>query len=124
MNLDKIYIDEAIRIRKSYIKSINNILNEEKLLLKKKEEIDKIYKNITNIIDSELHDVTKRLKLNEQLINTEKIINNIQKRIRPHYNNIDQLKKDANNLYTSIIEKYPNISKDEIEKEISPYLQF
>jgi len=124
MKLDQIYINEAIRIRQEYMGSIKNILREENILKQKKSEIDNIQNGMEEIVESDIHDITKRLKLNEELIKIERIIRIIQEKIRPHYENIEQLRKDADNLFTSITEKYPNITKDDIEEQIAPYIQF
>lgn len=124
MKIDKIYINEAIRIRKEYYDSINNILKQEKILLKKKEEIDDLRDNMEEIVHSDIHDLTKKLKLNNHLLSIDRIIKKIQEQIRPDYEKIEKLRTDADNLYNSIKEKYPNIKEDEIKEEISPYLEF
>lgn len=124
MKIDKNYINEAIRIRKEYYDSINNILKQEKILLKKKEEIDKLRDNMEEIVHSDIHDLTKKLKLNNHLLSIDRIIKKIQEQIRPDYEKIEKLRTDADNLYNSIKEKYPNIKEDEIKDEISPYLEF
>ncbi len=124
MKLDNTYIGEAVRIRRKYVNSLNNILKEEDSLKQKKSEIEKIKDSMGTLIEGDLHDVTKRLKLNEHLIKIEKIIKDIQDKIRPHHKSIENLRKDAIKLYTSIKEKYPNISEDEIKEQITPYIHF
>ena len=124
MKLDKIYINEAMRIRKKYINSLKNILKEESAIQEKKEEVDKLQDNMESIVDKDMNDITKRLKLNDDLIKMERLINQVQNRIRPHYDNIESLRTDADKLYNSISEKYPNITEAEIQKEIAPYLKF
>lgn len=122
-NIDKIYIDDAIRIRKEYLNALNIILEEEKSINEKKSEIINIHNHSNEIINSELSDVTKRLKLNLQLNEIEKRINEIQDKIRPYYEKIENLRLQADRLYSSIIEKYPNISTEEIQQQIYPHIQ-
>jgi len=124
MKLDKIYINEAIRIRGEYMTSLKNILKEEGALNIKKSEIDNIQDGMEKMVESDMHDVTKRLKLNEQLIKIERIIKNIQGKIKPHYDNIENLRVDADRLYTSIKEKYPNVTENDIKEQIAPYIDF
>lgn len=124
MKLDKIYISEAVRIRQEYVGSLKNILKEEDILNEKKSEITKIQNSMEDVVESDMNDITKRLRLNEQLIKIERIIKNIQEKISPHYENIEKLRDDADKLYTSIKEKYPNISEDEIKEQIAPYINF
>jgi len=124
MKLDQTYINEAIRIRQKYVVSIKNILKEEDILKQKKSDIYNIRDGMENIVESDIHDITKRLKLNKELNKIERIIKTIQDKIRPHYENIEQVRKDADKLYSSIKEKYPNITEDDIKKQITPYIQF
>lgn len=124
MKLDNIYVKDAIRIRQQYLSSLKNILKEEDVLNQKKSEIEKIKDGMGIIVNGDLHDTTKTLKLNVQLIKIERIIKDIQNKIRPHYESIEKLRKDADKLYTSIKEKYPNVTEDEIKEQISPYIQF
>ncbi len=124
MKLDKIYINDAIRIRKEYKKSLESILNEKVPLDVKKKEIEDYQSNMENIIDEDMNDITKRLKLNNDLQKIERIIKEIQSKIKPHYDNIEKLRTDADRLYNSIMEKYPNVTEQEIKNQIAPYLQF
>lgn len=125
MKLDQVYINEAIRIRKEYIRSLKNIVKEEDTLLENKNKVENIKNNMENVVDdSDMNDITKRLKLNNDLIKIEKIIKDIQSKVKPHYDKIENLRMDADKLYNSIKEKYPNITENEIKKQISPYLQF
>jgi chromosome segregation ATPase len=124
MKLDKIYINEAIRIRQEYMTSLKNILGEEDNIAEKKKQVDNYQNNMEKIIQEDMHDITKRLKLNNDLQKIERLINGIQDNIRPHYDNIEKLRGDADKLYNSITEKYPNVDTEEIQKQIAPYLQF
>jgi len=124
MKLDKIYIKDAVRIRKEYISSLTNILQQEDILNNNKSDIDKIRADMENIVESDNHDVTKRLKLNEELSKIDKIVKDIQSNIKPHYDKIESLRVDADKLYTSIKERYPDITEEDIKKQIAPYINF
>ena len=79
--IDSIYINEAIRIRTKYLNSLNNILKEEKSIEEKRLEIENIKNNMESIVNNDMNDITKRLKLNMNLNEIEKLVNQIQIKI-------------------------------------------
>ena len=69
-------------------------------------------------VKSDLNEIRKTLDLNNKLIVLEKEIKIIQDIVRPFYDKIEALKSDKDRLYLAIKEKYPNITQEEIEKDI------
>ena len=112
------YINEGIRIRKSYIKNLQEILKQEPKIMDRKKIFEKLQKEMEGVVYSDVNEIRKTLELNEKLLNLEKEIKIIQEIIRPYYNVIENLKNDRDRLYLAIKEKYPNITDQEIEKEI------
>lgn len=121
--IDKLYIKESMRIRDEYISSLKKILDEEDIINEKKKEIESLKGNIEELIKIDMNDVTKRLKLNNTLNGIDKLMKDIQTRIQPHYDHIENLRTDADKLYNSIREKYPNIDEEEMKNELYPYLE-
>lgn len=112
------YINEGIRIRKSYLENIKMIIKEEPRMMERKKYFEKIQNEMNVIVKSDINEVRKMLELNEKLIYLEKEIREIQDIIKPYYDVIEKLKNDRDRLYLSIKEKYPNITEKEIEQEI------
>lgn len=112
------YINEGIRIRKSYLENIKMIVKEEPRMMERKKYFEKIQNEMNVIVKSDINEVRKMLELNEKLIYLEKEIREIQDIIKPYYDVIEKLKNDRDRLYLSIKEKYPNITEKEIEQEI------
>mgnify|MGYP000968873080 CR=1 FL=1 len=112
------YINEGIRIRKKYIQNLKEILKQEPIISEKKKRFEQIQNEMSQIVSSDMNDMRKTLDLNNRLILLEKEIKKIQDIIKPYYETIENLKNDRDRLYLSIIEKYPNITQEQIEQDI------
>jgi hypothetical protein len=112
------YINEGIRIRKTYISNLKEILKKEPLILEKKKVFEKLQIEVESVVNSDLNEIRKTLELTNKMIGLEKEIKAIQDIIKPFYDVIENLKNDKDTLYLAIIEKYPNITQQEIEREI------
>jgi hypothetical protein len=112
------YIKEGIRIRKTYITNLKEILKKEPLILEKKKVFEKLQVEVQSIVNSDINEIRKTMELTNKMIGLEKEIKAIQDIIKPFYEVIENLKNDKDTLYLSIIEKYPNITQQEIEREI------
>lgn len=124
MTIPKQYITEAERIRKIYLSNMKEIVRLEKFVDVEKDKIVEFQKELESIIkDPDLSDVRKTLTLNNRLLDIERSIKKIQDSIKPYYENIESLRGDADRLYIAIKEKYPNISKDDIQTEIMKYVK-
>jgi hypothetical protein len=112
------YIKEGIRLRKSYIENLKEILKQEPSINERKKTFDEIKDEMEKIVYSDLNDVRKTLILNNKLMELDKEIKKVQDIVRPYYDNIEKLKLERDRLYLAIKEKYPIITDQEIEKEI------
>jgi uncharacterized protein (UPF0305 family) len=117
------YIKEGIRIRKSYINNIKEIIEQEPKISNKKNSFEKLKNEMEDIVKSDINDIRKTLELNEKLLHLEKEIKAIQDVIRPFYDNIENLRNERDKLYLAIIEKYPNITAKEIEHDIMSHVK-
>ena len=112
------YINEGVRIRKIYIQNLKEILKQEPFIFERKKIFEKIKDDMEVTVKSDLNEIRKTLDLNNKLIVLEKEIKIIQDIVRPYYDKIEALKNDKDRLYLAIKEKYPNITQEEIEKDI------
>lgn len=116
--LAKQYIDEGIRIRKTYLSNLEEILKIEPSILEKKKKFDELSSEMESVVKSDKNDIRKTLELNNTLMVLEKEIISIQNMVKPYHDEIEKLRNDTDKLYLAIKEKYPNITPSEIEDEI------
>lgn len=114
--IDKIYIEEAVRIRKEYLNNLIYISNEEDNI---KEYISKLKKIQNEIENGELND---EKYYREMLFDIEIMIKKATNKIKPYYDKIKVLDNNQSTLYNNIREKYTNITDDEIKNDILPYI--
>jgi predicted transcriptional regulator len=112
------YIMEGIRLRKTYIENLKQILVQEPIIYEKKKSFDNLKDEMEGIVKSDLNEIMKTIELNNKLNTLEKELRKIQDIIRPIYEKIETLKIERDRLYLSIKEKYPNVTNEEIESEI------
>jgi hypothetical protein len=116
MTLDTIYINEAKRIRKIYLTNLTNIVEKE-------DDIQTFLKMI-NDIKSDIEDNEENENIfQEKLLNINKNISKIKDHIMPYYDEIKKLDESQRILYNNIKDKYPNITDDEIQEQIVPYIK-
>jgi uncharacterized coiled-coil protein SlyX len=116
--LDKHYINEAKRIRENYFDNLKFIEDKSEKLTGYKNEIEKIKSEMEDIYKESVGEPTVNGELNKKLLEIEKYIVLTQDEIRPFYEKILKLRDDSMNLYNSIVEKYPDIDKEDIKKQI------
>jgi len=112
------YIIEGLRIRKCYIQNLKEIIKQEPIIFERKKAFEKLKDDMEATVKSDINDIRKTLELNNKLVYIEKEIRSIQDIIKPYYDVIENLKTDRDKLYLAIKEKYPNITQEEIEKNI------
>jgi small-conductance mechanosensitive channel len=112
--MEKIFIEQAKHIRIEYIKVYKNMNECESKI--------EVYKNQLIDIKKEIDNVDNENDFKEKLIIIEKNIKNIETILKPHLDKIKNLEKSADTLFENIKERYPNISKEEIQNELIPHL--
>lgn len=115
MKLDKIYIEEAKRIRREYLNNLKYIILQEDVLNNSKKKLEKITSDIDN---NETTDIFNK----DVLFQLSAIIETAVAKITPFNEKFKILDADQLKLYNAIKEKYPNITDIEIENEIVPYI--
>lgn len=117
MKIDRIYIDEAIRIRKSYLYNLSNIVEKESdinFYFNKIKEIGKKYENYEHNVDEK--------EILKTMLEINKHIDKIKNHMLPFNDNIKKLDEDQRLLYNNIKDKYPKLSDDEIQNQIVPHI--
>lgn len=120
--IDEIYIKEAIRIRREYLENLThvNIITEEyeKLLIDLQDIKDKIEilseKNLESVNEKHVKGI-----LDDLSIRTKQTYNNI----KPYTDKNIVLDEEQSILYKKIKEKYPDLSDDELYKQLIPIIQ-
>ena len=116
MKLDKLYIDEAIRIRKTYLNNLAAIVEKEDDIQKYFEMIEEVREQVEhNEAGDQEFFIKKLLEIND---NIEKI----KTVIMPHYDIIQKLDDTQKLLYNNIKDKYPEITDEEIQTQIVPHI--
>jgi len=116
MILEKIYIEEAKRIRKVYLTNLASIVEKEDEIQLYVKELENI-KNEVNDNDSNGDDyyIKKLLDMND---NIEKI----KSLLIPNHEKINGLDEAQKILYNRIKEKHPTITDDEMQDLIVPHI--
>lgn len=117
--IDKIYIEEAIRIRKEYLKNLLNVTKFEKVYQELFDKLEKEKEKVSNF-DADIITQDDIFKYVKQL---EVDLNLILDKIRPYIEKIDDLDNEQRILYNNIKEKYIDITDEEIYKEIIPVIE-
>lgn len=116
MTLDKLYIDEAVRIRRTYLDNLAGIVRKEDEIQKYFEMIEDVRKEVAeNENPDQEYFVKKLTEIND---NIEKI----RSIIIPHYDTIKKLDESQKTLYNNIKDKYPEITDDDIQSQIVPHV--
>ena len=116
MTLDKLYIDEAKRIRKTYL---NNLA----AIVKKEEEIQEYFKMIEDIKEQVKNsEETNDKYFMDKLVEINGKVDKIKDIIMPHYDEIKKLDDSQKLLYNNIKDKYPDTTDEEIQNQIVPHI--
>lgn len=126
MIIDEHYIDNAIRIRKEYLKMTDKLSDcEDRIevlnnkLLSESKSLEDLSENLNKFNSAEEAQASIFDKLNEVEIHLKKI-NDIYE---PIHEKIEELKDQENLLYETICQKYPNLSNESIVHEINSHLE-
>lgn len=117
MTLDKLYIDEAKRIRKIYLSSLAEIV-------KKEDEIQVYFNMIEGIreqVEENSVDANDEFFI-KKLIEIDESIEKIKGVILPYNDKIKKLDESQKLLYNNIKDKYPDITDEEIQNQIIPHI--
>jgi uncharacterized phage infection (PIP) family protein YhgE len=126
--ISEIYLKQALKIRKDYLKIVNDISRYENLakdfistLEERASEAQELYQKIdTNQITNS--EVAKK-ELHELMIQTESDINKVDKSISDLNSQIEKLRIDEVNLFKEIKRVYFNLTDEQIREETQSYIK-
>ena len=109
------FIEQAIRIRKEFLKSLK-IANE-------RQEVVKVYLDQLNKLKDDLDDIKDKDSLVLKIHEIEKSMIVIEKEMNFHLKKRENLEKDEIKLCEMVLERYPGITEDEIKNQMYPHLK-
>jgi len=114
--IEQLYINEAKRIREEYLNNLIYIANEEDTI-----------KGLTNDLEQISEDVEASEKKDEKyyrdaLFEVELMIRKATEKIFPYHEKVKDLDKQQRKLYNTIKDKYPDITDEDMQKEIIPHI--
>jgi DNA repair ATPase RecN len=121
------FLQSAVNIRRKYLKVINNMdlyqkrANEIVQILEKSiSDLEKLQKDVSSNKSTSAEIAIN--KLLEVIKTVEDEGNRLEKLVEPINDEIEKLSKEENTLYLAIKDKYPQLSDDEIVKQVSERL--
>jgi len=114
--IHKHFLKEANRIRNTYLNTIEKFKQKEEYITKNKKIIENLINEINNNVKNSDVDIQDDVKT--ELIEIETTIYKIQKEVIVLDKTLKKLQNDSKTLYTKIKKHYPNLSDEEIQKEI------
>ena len=114
------FINEAIRIREEYLRTLENIVKEEDIISEYKSNIQELLNKNDKYVEDNKDKIISQVKeeLKEELSDLDVNINKITNKLTPLFDLISKLEKESQNLFISIKEKHPNLTTDEIQYQI------
>lgn len=114
--IDKLYINEAVRIREEYLKNLIYIVQEEENVASLTSDLENLGKEIE---ESEKKSETY---YRDALFEVEIMIRKATEKIIPYHDKRKKLDKQQKTLYNTIKDKYINITDKEIQNDIIPHI--
>jgi len=114
--IHKHFLLEANRIRSDYLQTIENFNNKEEYIKEKKEYIEDIMKKLDIAVKNSDHDIRDEVK--DELFLIETTINKIQKDVIILDKKLKKLQKETELLFSKIQKHHPDLTTEEIQKEV------
>lgn len=114
------YIENAIRIRKEFLSVMIDILDKETEITTHKNRISDLMSTNKKYINDNSKSPIEKIKkdIQNDLNDIESNIIKINNKLLPVLEKLEKLKKESKELYLAIKDKYPNLSEQEIQKQI------
>lgn len=124
MLISENFLIEAYQIHIKYIQYINLLKKEEnEFVSDKKKQIDSIKNYLNNLKYDNIIDETKLYnEVDLFLADVEKIGLESENKVKKYADEIDKLITQSNDLTLRIIDKYPNITQEQLEIQIINYI--
>lgn len=123
--INKRYLSEAQRIRTSYLKTMENINMKNDFIQEHKNSIQEIVDKNDEYIKKNKNKSAEEIKesFKDDLLTIDEKINKIVSELQPLLTKIDSLKEDSSNLFQLIKKTYPDLSDEEIQKQVFLFIE-
>ena len=123
--IHKRFLDEASRIRQSYLSEIKNFQSKEDDLKIYQNRLTEILDNITDYVKShpDISEEQITVELKDELTDIETNMNIIKEEVAKLDTNIKKLRKQSSTLFHAIKAKHTDLTDEEIHKEILYYIK-
>jgi chromosome segregation ATPase len=112
--MDKIFIEQAKALRRQFFKNAKEVIKHEDAINNYRIELLNLKDEINPQMNEEL--------IRGKFIEIEKKIKSIEDILDPYNQQIRKLEKEADILFEHIKERHPNLTKEDIERELIPHL--
>jgi predicted nucleic acid-binding Zn-ribbon protein len=125
--IDQIFLKEALKIRFKWLKLSENHRNTEKELLKIKKEMEEVFSEYKNKFLQ--HEPSKKpsammlAEINELYNTLQAKTEQLDLKIKPYQDGMDEMKLESDRLWDTIQQKYPNMTLEEIQNEVWTYIK-
>jgi len=117
-----------MNIRRDYVNIVTDIKKYEKIAKELSTSLEDRMGDLKSLLSDinagKVNDMgTAKEKLNDIMLTTEQNINNVDTKISTLNDKMDKLREDEKNLYNEMRQKYPNLSDDDMKRELADYLK-
>jgi chromosome segregation ATPase len=124
--IDKQYVESARNIKSEFISLNKKLEIYKKELVNLSGFLENTIKELDLLTKKQVSSKTELTNVGEQLIKKLEDVELEEKKlsslIKPINDRIDKLREEENILYKALKQKYPNISDEELKKELHSYL--
>ena len=113
--IEQRFIDKAVFIRKEFLKSVKIAVDRQEIISTYLSELEKLKDGLDDVQNTD--DFIKKINEIEQKI----IV--IEKEMSFHIKKREFLEKEEIKLCELVLERYPDITEDEIKEQIQPHIQ-
>lgn len=113
--LDQRFIEKSVQIRKDFLKSLKVAMEKQEVISKYLVELNRLKDDLDNVKDTE--DFINKIKVIELQIMA------VEREMSIHVKKRESLEQEEIKLCELVLEKYPDITEDEIREQIYPYIQ-
>ena len=113
--LDQRFIDKSVQIRKEFLKSVKVAMDSQEIVSIYLSELNDLKEDLDNVQDTD--DFIKKINIIEQKIQL------VEKEMSYHLKKREFLEQEEKQLCELVLERYPDITEDEIKEQILPHIE-
>lgn len=118
MEIKHEYVLEAKRIIKTYHQTIENVNQFSAKLEKTKADLLNMQKEIESLHTTNGTDLQKHQDAYNVLLKYEATTTELQKLLQPHVESLEKVKKESQNLYKILLDKYPMYDEKGLQEQL------